>query len=134
MRRLYLSALLGIGSLALLCSVPEENYSQSFYGRDSLSKAPVAIAVYDNYFLPRTVTIRPGVMVEWTNYGHHKHTATSDDKVWDTGDMPRYVSYSWSFPVEGIYHYHCKHHEGMAGTIVVKDSPSRKRGGGSGGY
>jgi plastocyanin len=101
--------------------------NQSSYGQKQTQTAE--IGAYDRYFTPNTITIRSGTTVNWTNYGSHKHTVTSDDGTWDSGDMLPNTSYSWTFPVAGTYRYHCKHHEGMVGTIVVTDKGQGRSGG-----
>jgi plastocyanin len=110
---------------------PSPMYNYPSYGhRDST----VHVGAYDNYFSPQPITIRPGMTVEWTNYGKHKHTVTSDDRQWDSGDMMPNTVYSWTFPVAGVYHCHCAHHKGMSGTIIVQESSRGNGSGRSSGY
>jgi plastocyanin len=115
-------------------SYPSYGYQSSYGQYSNMQSDTVNVGAYDTYFTPNTITIRPGMTVKWTNYGNHKHTVTSDDGQWDSGDMNPNTVYSWTFPVAGIYHFHCKHHQGMIGTIVVTEKSYKNRGGGSGGY
>ena len=46
------------------------------------------------------------------------HTAT-DSGVFDTGDLTT-VPYQFTFTATGTYHYTCKYHAWMQGTIIVK--------------
>ena len=119
-------------------------YSQSYGYQPSDSKsrymAAVDVAIYDNYFQPGTNTIPPGTTVRWTNYGHHGHTITSNDGVWDSGDVGPRMGYSVTFYRPGTYHYYCRYHakDQMRGTISVREgaaSPAAGGGyGGSSGY
>jgi plastocyanin len=77
------------------------------------------VAAKDNSFDPNTLRIRPGTTVRWTNVGMHLHTVTSSDGKFDSGDIPHGGYYEVQFVTPGTYRYHCKHHKGMEGTIVV---------------
>jgi len=81
--------------------------------------APVVVGAYDNSFTPRTMFVPVGATVVWTNNGRHTHTITGDDKNWDSGDLAPGASYAAMFTRPGTFHYHCLHHKGMKGTIVV---------------
>jgi len=117
-------------------------YSQPYQPSYSTSRfmAAVDVAIYDNYFQPNANTIPPGTTVRWTNYGHHGHTITSSDGLWDSGDVGPRLGYSVTFYRPGTYHYYCRYHtkNGMNGTIVVREgatAPAAGGGyGGSSGY
>jgi plastocyanin len=85
---------------------------------------PLSIGASDDYFEPGTVKVQPGTTVKWVNNGKHKHTVTSNDGRWDSGDLAPGATYSVTFTRPGTFSYFCRHHKGMKGTIVV----------GSGGY
>ncbi|HET6573642.1 MAG TPA: cupredoxin domain-containing protein [Fimbriiglobus sp.] len=87
--------------------------------------AATTVTANDNSFEPKTLNIRPGTTVTWTNRGEHAHTVTFDNGV-DSADIAPGGSFSATFPHAGTYHYLCRHHEGMKGTVVVGE------GGGSG--
>ncbi|MDQ3227982.1 MAG: plastocyanin/azurin family copper-binding protein, partial [Chloroflexota bacterium] len=85
----------------------------------------VAIVEDEFLFLPEVLTIPAGTTVTWVNDEQPKHTATSDDGLFDTGDQLLGDSYSHTFDAPGIYPYYCRYHGdidgvGMAGTIVVE--------------
>src|SRR5580692_7260181 len=86
--------------------------------------APAAATVQiDNFtFKPKELTIKAGDTVTWVNNDDIPHTATAegdtplfDSKALDTDDK-----YSFTFTQPGIYHYYCKVHPHMRGTIIVK--------------
>jgi plastocyanin len=113
---------------------PPMFYQQPHANRPSYEPIPsparptttMTVGVNDNSFEPKTINVQPGTTVRWVNQGKHTHTMTSRDGRWDSGDVPPGASYSATFQNPGTYHYYCRHHQGMEGTIVVGP------GGGSG--
>jgi plastocyanin len=83
----------------------------------------VTITAHDNSFRPESVTVPPGTTVRWTNAGTHKLTVTSDQNLWDSGDLEPGQSYEATFRRAGTYSYRCRHHprDEMRGTIVVSN-------------
>jgi len=73
---------------------------------------------------PKTLEIRVGDTVAWTNGSLTKHTATSDDdgKTFSSGEIkPDETSSPVKFDKSGEFKYHCQiHGQSMHGTIVVK--------------
>ncbi len=81
----------------------------------------ISIGASDDYFDPGKVSVQPGTTVRWVNKGKHKHTVTSSEGLWDSGDLAPGATYSVTFLGPGTYYYYCRHHtkEKMQGTIVV---------------
>jgi amicyanin len=85
--------------------------------------AATATVQIDNFnFTPKELSIKAGTTVTWVNNDDVPHTATAegdtplfDSKALDTDDK-----YSFTFTQPGTYHYYCKVHPHMRGTIVVK--------------
>jgi plastocyanin len=78
------------------------------------------VDINDNFFNPAVIQIQPGQSVEWMNMGTHNHTSTSDTGVWDSGTLTPGQHFIFTFPTEGVYHYHCNIHPlTMKGTIIV---------------
>src|SRR5262249_22305939 len=71
-------------------------------------------------FVPATITISAGQSVTWTNSDPVVHTATSDDKVWDSGNLSPHATFTTTFSQPGTYAYHCTIHPFIRGTIVVQ--------------
>lgn len=71
-------------------------------------------------YLPRTITIKAGESVTWTNSDLLGHTATADDNTWDTGNISNGESVSIKFEKAGTYTYHCQPHPVMKGTVIVE--------------
>ena len=92
MRFVCFCAVLGITSLASIGNMPEpaqaegrlhtcvpNSYMPSMYYPQPYTHAPgyppaqptkfVTVGVYDNYFVPKTLNVQPGMTVRWVNYG-----------------------------------------------------------------
>jgi plastocyanin len=63
--------------------------------------------------------VPPGTTVTWTNVGPTVHTSTSDDGVWDSGDLEAGDSFSFTFDKPGVYWYFCRPHPFMRSTVTV---------------
>jgi plastocyanin len=76
------------------------------------------VAIKDNLFSPKTVTINKGSTVKWTNQGNRTHTVT-----FNTGSYDKLVSpgatVKRTFNKSGTFRYHCRIHDGMTGKVVV---------------
>lgn len=70
-------------------------------------------------FSPRTVTIRVGSSVKWTNNTGVYHTSTRTG-TWDSGYLaPTDGTFTFKFAKAGTYIYGCTPHAYMTGTIIV---------------
>jgi len=87
------------------------------------------VGAADDRFEPPTLTVAPGTTVKWTNTGKHPHTVTDRNGTFDSGDIAPGGTYSVTFQKAGTYHYYCKHHKGMEGTIVVAEPGKAPAGG-----
>jgi len=80
------------------------------------------ISMVNFSFSPKEVTIKKGTTVTWTNQDSAVHTVTSDMPLFDSGDLAKGKSFSYTFSTAGTFAYHCTpHHASMTGTIVVTD-------------
>ncbi|MBI4092003.1 MAG: cupredoxin family copper-binding protein [Candidatus Levybacteria bacterium] len=71
-------------------------------------------------FGPKTLTVKKGTTIVWTNQDSVGHTATSDDGNFDTGLLEKGESKSVTFDEAGTFTYHCTPHPYMKATIVVE--------------
>jgi YVTN family beta-propeller protein len=79
--------------------------------------ASVNIASFS--FNPKSVTVKAGQSVTFTNNDAITHTTTSD--AWDSGDIPPGSSYTLTAPSSpGTYAFHCSIHPFMTGTLIVQ--------------
>jgi plastocyanin len=71
-------------------------------------------------YSPKTITIKKGVTVVWTNDDAVEHTVTSDTGTMLNSEIiPVGSSFNYVFDKAGTYSYHCKIHPNMKGTVVV---------------
>jgi len=70
-------------------------------------------------FVPARIEVRQGDVVEWTNRDLVPHTATADDRGWDTGLIRNGAAGRLVAATPGTFAYHCKFHPQMTGIIVV---------------
>ncbi len=82
------------------------------------------VAIESVAYNPLNMTISVGSSIRWTNYDISLHTATSDDGVWDSGELAQYQTYRFTFNTPGVYHYHCTRHGVFHGTITVLACPT----------
>lgn len=71
-------------------------------------------------FQPDEITVPAGTEVTWTNEDGVTHTATSDDTLWDSGELSNGESFSHTFEEGGTYTYTCQIHPSMEATITVE--------------
>jgi plastocyanin len=91
------------------------------YAPNAATQTDRTVALYDNYFQPSQITVAAGTTVRWVNSGRHQHTVTSDDGLWDSGELLSGSSYARTFTAPGTYPYHCAIHAGeMRGVVIVK--------------
>jgi plastocyanin len=71
-------------------------------------------------FNPSSITISVNTTIKWTNKDGVAHTVTSNNGVFDSGNISANGTYSHQFTTAGTYPYHCTIHPSMTGTIIVK--------------
>jgi len=69
---------------------------------------------------PGQLDVLPGQRVLWTNVSPRTHTVTSDDRLFDSGDVSPDSRFSLQFNTPGIYRYHCTIHAGIVGEVDVR--------------
>ena len=71
-------------------------------------------------FKPPAETIKPGTTITWRNDDSIAHTVTSDNAIFDSGQIAPGSTFSYTFAKSGQYPYHCSVHPNMAGLITVQ--------------
>jgi plastocyanin len=71
-------------------------------------------------FSPATLTVKVGTTITWTNNDSMTHTVTSDNGVFDSGNLAPGQTFSYTFNNAGTFTYHCVIHTYMKGTIIVQ--------------
>ena len=73
-------------------------------------------------YVPKTVEVRTGGTVTWTNRDSAPHTSTSDDGAMEDFDTRRYDGGERArvrFDQPGRFAYYCRFHPFMTGTVEV---------------
>ena len=86
----------------------------------SVGRDTVVVTVRDFSFGPTRLEIKPGTTVSWINEGQVVHTATADDRSFDTGEIQPGDRRSFTFSRAGTYPYNCTPHPFMKGEVVVR--------------
>jgi len=90
-------------------------------GKTESKEAPGhAISMVGFKFAPAKLEVHVGEAVEWINRDFVAHTATADDKSFDTGEMKAGASKRLVMTKAGTFPYTCHFHSGMKGTLVVQ--------------
>lgn len=82
--------------------------------------ATTAVAIENFAFNPKTLNIKAGSAVTFTNNDDVAHTATADDGSFDTGLLSKGQSKTITFDKKGTYPYFCTPHPKMRATITVE--------------
>ena len=75
-------------------------------------------------FSPKSITVKRGTTVTWTNKDSAAHTVTFDDASMSSassGTMAQGDTFSHKFDATGTFAYHCAIHTSMTATVVVTD-------------
>lgn len=86
---------------------------------DSSESKTIEVNIEGFAFNPKEIEISVGDTITWTNLDSVRHTATSDNGVFDSGLLSNGESWSYTFSEAGTYDYHCTPHPSMKGTIIV---------------
>ena len=71
-------------------------------------------------FAPDEADVAVGTTVTWTNSDVVTHTSTSNNGVWNSGNVQPGAQFSVTFTTAGTFPYHCTIHPGMVGSVVVR--------------
>jgi plastocyanin len=73
----------------------------------------------DDSYRPNLVNIKTGETITWVNDDSMVHTATANDRTFDSGVLMKGDAFSFTFDKEGKYAYYCDVHPNMVGTVTV---------------
>ena len=80
----------------------------------------VTVSIKGGKFAPAAVTVKPGDTVTWVNGDDRDHTVTAADGSFNSGNIEKGGSYSFTFKRAGRYPYSCGLHPRMKGTVIVQ--------------
>ncbi len=86
----------------------------------SISGSNQVVTISGFAFSPPTLNVAKGTTITWTNNDSTTHTITSDNGIWDSGDVAPGKTYSRTFDNTGTFPYHCKIHTTMKAQVVVQ--------------
>ena len=81
--------------------------------------AETTVEIRNNAFNPPQLNVAPGTTVTFVNRDTVPHTATADNKLFDSGELAPGASYPVVLDGAGTVTYHCKLHPEMKGSILV---------------
>lgn len=81
---------------------------------------PNDVTIQNFAFSPATLTVKAGTTVKWVNQDSATHQVVSDTGLFNSGDLSKGQSFSFTFNQTGTYAYHCMIHPSMTGSIVVQ--------------
>lgn len=81
----------------------------------------------DNFsFSPKSLTVKAGATVTWTNQDDIPHNVVSTEKKFSSPVLDTDQNFSFTFREPGSYPYFCKIHPMMTGTVLVERDASGK--------
>jgi len=81
--------------------------------------ASESVSIASFAFAPKSLTVKAGQSVTFTNNDSVAHTTTGD--AWDSGDIQPGATYTLMAPSSpGTYAFHCSIHPFMTGTLIVQ--------------
>jgi plastocyanin len=78
-----------------------------------------SVAIQNNAFSPKELTVSAGDSVTWTNNDAMLHDVDIDDLA-KSPDMHKGETFTQTFGKAGTYNYDCDIHPFMKGTVIVK--------------
>lgn len=88
---------------------------------DAMTKSTQSVTISNFAFSPKTITIKKGTTVTWTNQDSVRHTVTGVKGGPSSQLFGKGETYSYTFTDAGTFDYYCKPHPYMKGTIIVTE-------------
>lgn len=77
------------------------------------------VEIEDLKFAPSRLSVRAGDLITWINRDIAPHTATANDKSWDTGEIRRGQTKSLRVTPDMSRSYFCRYHPGMKAEVEI---------------
>ena len=78
------------------------------------------VVIENMRFDPAELEVKIGDHVAWVNKDLFPHTATADDKTFDSGSIDVRSSWNYSASASGEHAYGCAFHPTMKGKLTVR--------------
>jgi plastocyanin len=81
-----------------------------------------SVSIVNMNYSPADITVKKGTKVTWTNNDDVAHTVTADTgNAFDSGNMEKGKTFSFTFDTVGTFPYHCIYHSNMHGKVTVTE-------------
>lgn len=71
-------------------------------------------------FSPQVIEVAPGDTIVWINKDPFPHTATAQDRSFDSGEIAPKRSWKFKARKKGAFSYICTLHPTMKGSLVIQ--------------
>jgi len=88
--------------------------------KDTTTPGANEVLIQSFAFSPSTITVSVNTTITWTNKDAAAHTVTSDNGLFDSGNMNTDATYSHQFTTAGTFPYHCTYHSNMLARVIVQ--------------
>jgi plastocyanin len=78
------------------------------------------ITIENMQFTPQNLSVHPGDQVVFVNKDLFAHTATANDKAFDSHEIAANASWKYQAGKPGEYAYGCTYHPTMKGKVTVQ--------------
>ncbi len=78
------------------------------------------ITIHRMEFVPATMEANAGDVIIWKNEDMVPHTATSEEKVFDSHEIKPGTSYTYVAHKKGSHSYICRYHPTMKAVLVIR--------------
>lgn len=115
-------AVSAVGFLLSACSSAKPTTAQTNQNSSSSATsqpAANAVTIQNMAFTPNNVTVKVGQTVSWSNQDAVAHTVTSNTSAFESGNLARGKTYSFTFTKTGTFPYYCAIHPSMTGQVTV---------------
>lgn len=85
-----------------------------------VNASSVEITIDNFSFAPKSLTVRAGTQITWTNRDDIPHTVVEDDKTFKSKVLDTDEKFTFLPSKPGTYKYYCSIHPKMTATLVVE--------------
>jgi plastocyanin len=78
-----------------------------------------SVSMKDIQFDPKSLTVKVGQTVTWTNDDSVDHNVIAGDGTFKSGNFGHGATFKWKATKAGTFKYTCTIHPGMDGTLTV---------------
>jgi plastocyanin len=103
-------------------NAPANNTNPNPTPPSSEASATSSVSIVNMNYSPADISVKKGTKVTWTNNDDVAHTVTADSgNAFDSGNMDKGKTFSFTFNTTGTFAYHCIYHSNMHGKVTVTD-------------